>query len=186
MSRIQILVQKSRKVQAEIIALGKGTASAKEFYKRNHQWTEGLISAAKSVAEGAKFLVDAANKAVSGESKHTLDIIVAAREIAACTAQLVAASKVKAPPKSPNLQELTQASRDVKESTGIVVATAKNCNQRLEEDGQALDFTKLTSHQTKVQEREVQVKIEQLENALKVERNNLKSLRLLNYQAGNE
>lgn len=54
---IQILVKKSRKVQAEIIALGKGTASAKEFYKRNHQWTEGLISAAKSVANGAKLLV---------------------------------------------------------------------------------------------------------------------------------
>jgi hypothetical protein len=34
-----------------------GTASAKEFYKRNHQWTEGLISAAKSVAQGANFLV---------------------------------------------------------------------------------------------------------------------------------
>lgn len=31
---IQILVQKSRKVQTEIIALGKGTASEKEFYKR--------------------------------------------------------------------------------------------------------------------------------------------------------
>lgn len=54
---IQILVKKSRKVQAEIIALGKGSASAKEFYKRNHQWTEGLISAAKSVANGAKLLV---------------------------------------------------------------------------------------------------------------------------------
>lgn len=34
-----------------------GTATAKEFYKRNHQWTEGLISAAKSVAQGANFLV---------------------------------------------------------------------------------------------------------------------------------
>ena len=57
MQAIQILVQKSRKVQAEIISLGKGTASAKEFYKRNHQWTEGMISAAKSVAQGANFLV---------------------------------------------------------------------------------------------------------------------------------
>lgn len=34
-----------------------GTASVKEFYKRNNQWTEGLISAAKSVAQGANFLV---------------------------------------------------------------------------------------------------------------------------------
>lgn len=33
MRSIQILVQKSRKVQTEIIAIGKGSASAKEFYK---------------------------------------------------------------------------------------------------------------------------------------------------------
>lgn len=37
--------------------LFQGTATAKEFYKRNHQWTEGLISAAKAVAMGAKFLL---------------------------------------------------------------------------------------------------------------------------------
>lgn len=57
MQAIRVLVQKSRLLQSEIVALGKGTASAKEFYKRNHQWTEGLISAAKSVAQGANFLV---------------------------------------------------------------------------------------------------------------------------------
>lgn len=81
MQAIQILVQKSRKVQAEIIALGKGTASAKEFYKRNHQWTEGMISAAKSVAVSATLLVDAANKSVNGQSNHTLEIVVAAQEV---------------------------------------------------------------------------------------------------------
>lgn len=57
MQCIRILVQKARVLQAEIVALGKGSQSAKEFYKRNHQWTEGLISAAKSVAQGANFLV---------------------------------------------------------------------------------------------------------------------------------
>lgn len=57
MQCIRLLVQKARLLQAEIISLGKGSASAKEFYKRNHQWTEGLISAAKSVAQGANFLV---------------------------------------------------------------------------------------------------------------------------------
>lgn len=81
MRAIQILVQKSRKVQAEIISLGKGTASAKEFYKRNHQWTEGMISAAKSVAISATLLVDAANKSVNGQSNHTLEIVVAAQEV---------------------------------------------------------------------------------------------------------
>lgn len=81
MRAIQILVQKSRKVQAEIISLGKGTASAKEFYKRNHQWTEGMISAAKSVAISATLLVEAANKSVNGQSNHTLEIVVAAQEV---------------------------------------------------------------------------------------------------------
>lgn len=57
MKTIRELVKASRVLQAEIILLGKGTATATEFYKRNHQWTEGLISAAKNVAQGANFLV---------------------------------------------------------------------------------------------------------------------------------
>lgn len=57
MRSIRELVKKSRTLQVEIVGLGKGTATAKEFYKRNHQWTEGLISAAKNVAQGANFLV---------------------------------------------------------------------------------------------------------------------------------
>lgn len=57
MKCIQILVQKSRILQAEIVSMTKGTTNAKEFYKRNHQWTEGLISAAKNIAQGANFLV---------------------------------------------------------------------------------------------------------------------------------
>lgn len=125
---------------------------------------------------------DAANKAVSGESKHTLDIVVAAQEIAACTAQLVVASRVKAPRSSQNLQELTQASKNVTQSTGIVVATAKDCSQKLDE-GQDLDFTKLSLHQAKTKEMEVQVKVLELEQALQVERMRLSALRRQNYQA---
>lgn len=57
MKAIKILIQRARVLQEEIVAKGKGSATVKEFYKRNHQWTEGLISAAKSVAQGANFLV---------------------------------------------------------------------------------------------------------------------------------
>lgn len=57
MNSIRLLVQRARLLQGEIVALGRGSASATEFYKRNHQWTEGLISAAKSVAQGANILV---------------------------------------------------------------------------------------------------------------------------------
>uniref|UniRef100_A0A182Q8N4 I/LWEQ domain-containing protein n=1 Tax=Anopheles farauti TaxID=69004 RepID=A0A182Q8N4_9DIPT len=181
MQAIRVLVQKSRLLQSEIVALGKGTASAKEFYKRNHQWTEGLISAAKSVAQGANFLVTAANKTVAGGAKHQLDLVVAAQEIAACTAQLVVASRVKAPRSSTNLTALGTASKSVTQATGIVVATAKDCSQRLE-DSQDLDLGTLTVHQAKTKEMEIQVKVLELEQALQVERMRLASFRKKNYQ----
>ncbi|XP_055533824.1 huntingtin-interacting protein 1 isoform X2 [Wyeomyia smithii] len=182
MQAIRILVQKSRLLQSEIVALGKGSASAKEFYKRNHQWTEGLISAAKSVAQGANFLVTAANKTVAGGSRHQLDLIVAAQEIAACTAQLVVASRVKAPRGSQNLAALGTASKNVTQATGIVVATAKDCSQRLE-DSQDLDLGSLTVHQAKTKEMEIQVKVLELEQALQTERMKLAAFRKKNYQS---
>jgi huntingtin interacting protein 1 len=124
----------------------------------------------------------AANKTVSGESKHQLDLIVAAQEIAASTAQLVVASRVKAPRNSQNLNALGQASKSVTMATGTVVATAKNCSERLE-DSQDMDLTKLTTHQAKTREMEIQVKVLELEQALQVERMKLSSLRRKNYQA---
>jgi len=57
MAAIRVLVHKSRKLQAEIVDNQGPNSSAKEFYKRNHQWTEGLISAAKSIGLGAKGLL---------------------------------------------------------------------------------------------------------------------------------
>nr|XP_029720881.1 huntingtin-interacting protein 1-like isoform X1 [Aedes albopictus]XP_029720882.1 huntingtin-interacting protein 1-like isoform X1 [Aedes albopictus] len=182
MQAIRVLVQKSRLLQSEVVALGKGSASAKEFYKRNHQWTEGLISAAKSVAQGANFLVTAANKTVSGGARHQLDLIVAAQEIAACTAQLVVASRVKAPRGSQNLAALGTASKNVTQATGIVVATAKDCSQRLE-DSQDLDLGSLTVHQAKTKEMEIQVKVLELEQALQTERMRLAAFRKKNYQS---
>ncbi|CAD7081102.1 unnamed protein product [Hermetia illucens] len=185
MQSIRILVQNSRHLQAEIVALGKGTASAKEFYKRNHQWTEGLISAAKSVAQGANLLVTAANKAVSGEVKHHFDIVVAAQEIAACTAQLVVASRVKAPRGSQKLSALMNASRSVTQATGTVVATAKDCTQQLEESDD-LDLTKLTIHQAKTREMDIQVKVLELEQALQMERLRLAAYRRKTYHQNSD
>lgn len=123
----------------------------------------------------------AANKAVTGESKQKLDIIVAAQEIAACTAQLVVASRVKAPRGSITLSALGQASREVTVATGTVVATAKDCSQRLEES-QDLDLTNLTVHQAKTLEMEIQVKVLELEQALQMERLRLAAFRRKNYR----
>lgn len=57
MRAVRELVKRARMLQGEIVSDGRGTNTAKEFYKRNHQWTEGLISAAKAVAMGAKLLL---------------------------------------------------------------------------------------------------------------------------------
>lgn len=57
MAAIVTLVAKSRAMQEEIIASGHGGGSPSEYYKRNHQWTEGLLSAAKAVGVAATYLV---------------------------------------------------------------------------------------------------------------------------------
>jgi huntingtin interacting protein 1 len=184
MEAIRILVKKARLLQAEIVAQGKGTASAKEFYKRNHQWTDGFISAAKAVAAAAKFLLTAADKVVSSNGKLE-HMVVAAQEIAASTAQLVVASRVKADRNSNNLQQLTQASKGVTVATGTVVATVKDCSQLIDEN-EELDTTNLTLHQAKTLEMESQVRVLELEKELEQERNRLMALRKHHYKLEDE
>lgn len=184
MQAIRVLVQKSRLLQAEIVAQGKGTASAKEFYKRNHQWTEGLISAAKAVGMGAKFLLTAADKVVSGQGKLE-QLVVASQEIAASTAQLVVASRVKADRNSKNMSALSQASKGVTQATGGVVATAKACGQMIEEN-EDLDMSCLSLHQAKRLEMESQVRVLELEASLSQERLRLAALRRHHYQLAGE
>ncbi|GAB1867434.1 HIP1 protein [Camponotus japonicus] len=180
MKYIRKLVQKSRLLQKEIVEQGRGTASATEFYKRNHQWSEGLISAAKAIAMGANFLLEAADKVLSGNGKFE-QLVVASQGIAASTAQLVVASRVKADRNSTNLTELSKASREVTQATANVVATAKSCNHLVEEN-EDLDMSSLSLHQAKRLEMEAQVRILELEQALETERLRLAALRRYHYQ----
>uniref|UniRef100_A0A1B6FIJ4 I/LWEQ domain-containing protein n=1 Tax=Cuerna arida TaxID=1464854 RepID=A0A1B6FIJ4_9HEMI len=184
MAAIRVLVQKSRLLQAEIVLQGKGTASAKEFYKRNHQWTEGLISAAKAVGMGANFLLTAADEVVSGGGKLER-LVVASQGIAASTAQLVVASRVKASRNSTNMSQLSSASKDVTQATAGVVATAKSCMQ-LVEDSEELDVSGLSLHQAKRLEMEAQVRVLELESDLEKERLRLSALRRHHYQLAGE
>ncbi|XP_060528156.1 huntingtin-interacting protein 1 isoform X2 [Cylas formicarius] len=184
MQAIRILVKKSRLLQAEIVGQGRGTASAKEFYKRNHQWTDGFISAAKAVAVAAKFLLTAADKVVVSNGKLE-QLVVAAQEIAASTAQLVVASRVKADRNSDNLHQLTQASKGVTTATGTVVATVKDCGQLMDE-AEELDVSNLTLHQAKRLEMDSQVRVLELEKELEQERYRLAKLRRHHYQLAGE
>jgi hypothetical protein len=71
----------------------KGASSVKEFYAKNHKWSEGLVTAAKLVGLGANVLIEKTDKFVNGNGKLE-EIIVSSNEIAASTAQLVVASNV--------------------------------------------------------------------------------------------
>uniref|UniRef100_F1KRZ3 Huntington interacting protein related 1 n=1 Tax=Ascaris suum TaxID=6253 RepID=F1KRZ3_ASCSU len=179
MSAIIVLVSKSRAMQEEIVAAGRGTASPKEFYKRNHQWTEGLISAAKAVGVAATVLVQSADGAITGKGKLE-HLIVASQEIGASTAQLFVSSRVKADRGSQKLAELLTASRAVNSCTASVVATVKSGQQKLS-DNETLDFSRLSLHEAKKEEMESQVRMLELEAELTKERARFAQLRKQHY-----
>ncbi|XP_066909281.1 huntingtin-interacting protein 1 [Halyomorpha halys] len=185
MQAIRILVQKSRVLQAEIVAKGKGSASVKEFYKRNHQWTEGLISAAKAVGMGANYLLEAADEVVTSNGKLE-KVIAAAQGISASTAQLVVASRVKADRGSAALNELTQASKGVTAATATALTAASACSNLIDSAQDDLDMSKLSLHNAKRLEMESQVRVLELENLLTKERLKLAALRRHHYSLSPE
>uniref|UniRef100_A0A914DPV0 Huntingtin interacting protein 1 n=1 Tax=Acrobeloides nanus TaxID=290746 RepID=A0A914DPV0_9BILA len=179
MNAVRILVARSRDVQEEIVAQGKGTASPSEFYKRNHQWTEGLLSAARAVGVAATVLINSADGVVTGKGKYE-HLIVSAQEIAASVAQLYVSSRVKADRDSKKMAELGVASKSVNTCTASVVATVKSGQQTLS-DERILDFTHLSLHEAKKEEMESQVRTLELEAELTRERNRLAALRKHHY-----
>jgi len=192
MAAIMQLIKDSKALQEEIISQGKTglsngvyAAAAKEFYQRNHRWTEGLISAAKVVALAAKTLVDASDKVVTGKARFS-ELMVASNEIAAATAQLVVASRVKAERQSTKLSALSCSSKKVSECTGNIVATAKICAEKLENNISKLDLSKLSLTQAKKLEFETQAKVIELSAQLDKEHERLSSLRKQHYHLASE
>lgn len=182
MKAIKILIARSKDLQKEIVGEGMGVNSnANDFYNKNSRWSEGLISAAKQVGWGASVLVDAADKAVTGNGKFEA-MVVASHDIAASTAQLVAASRVKARPKSDKLKALKASSRNVSECTGQVVASAQSGSEFRRQGSVAkMDYSTLSLTQTKRLEMESQVKALELEKELEMERTRLAELRKVHY-----
>ncbi|XP_065054331.1 huntingtin-interacting protein 1-like [Rhopilema esculentum] len=185
MKAIRELIMRSKDLQEEIVAEGKGTASAKDFYKRHHKWTEGLLSAAKSVGWGASILVDAADKVVERKGKFE-ELVVASNEIAASTAQLVAASRVKASRDSERLARLMRASKGVGEATANVVTMVKTGAEMTEDAKTVPDYSKLSLTQAKRLEMDAQVRMLELESLLEKERQKLGRLRKAHYQIAAE
>lgn len=151
------LIKAATETQQEIVREGRGSSSKTAFYKKNNRWTEGLISAAKAVASSTNTLIETADGVISGRNSPE-QLIVASNDVAASTAQLVAASRVKATFMSKNQDRLEQASKAVGSACRALVRQVQDIiKEKQRDEGDAVDYTKLSSHEFKVREMEQQV-----------------------------
>jgi hypothetical protein len=173
------LIKAATDSQQEIVAQGKGANSTQQFYKRNNRWTEGLISAARSVAFATNLLIETADGVLSGT--HSLEqLIVASNEVAGATAQLVAASRVKANLMSKTQERLELAAKAVSEACKALVKLVRaiSARQVQEED---VDYKNMAGLEFKKREMEQQVEILRLEKDLGAARHRLGAMRRAGY-----
>ncbi|KAL4922171.1 ANTH domain-containing protein [Aspergillus aurantiobrunneus] len=176
------LIKAATASQQEIVREGRGSSSKTAFYKKNNRWTEGLISAAKAVASSTNTLIETADGVISGRNSPE-QLIVASNDVAASTAQLVAASRVKATFMSKTQDRLETASKAVGKACRALVRQVQDIiAEKNRDENDAVDYSKLSSHEFKVQEMEQQVEILQLENALARARTRLGEMRKISYQ----
>ncbi|KAG6380853.1 hypothetical protein JVT61DRAFT_5240 [Boletus reticuloceps] len=173
------LIQAATESQQEIAAQGKGSSSVQQFYKRNNRWTEGLISAAKSVAFATNLLIESADGVLSGT--HSLEqLIVASNEVAAATAQLVAASRVKANLMSKTQERLELAAKAVTEACKALVRQVKAVSAKQVQE-EEFDYKNMAVLEFKRREMEQQVEILKLEKELGAARHHLGAMRRAGY-----
>jgi hypothetical protein len=151
------LIKAATASQEEIVREGKGNATTSSFYKKHNRWTEGLISAAKAVANSTNILIETADGVISGRNSPE-QLIVASNEVAAATAQLVAASRVKASRVSKTQEALESASRAVTQACRSLVTQVQEIIATRNEGEDKVDYNKLSNHELKTQEMEQQVR----------------------------
>jgi huntingtin-interacting protein 1-related protein len=173
------LIKAATESQQDIVAQGKGASSTQQFYKRNNRWTEGLISAARSVAFATNLLIEAADGVLSGT--HSLEqLIVASNEVAGATAQLVAASRVKANLMSKTQERLELAAKAVTEACKALVKLVRAISARQVEE-EDVDYRNMAGLEFKKREMEQQVEILRLEKDLGAARHRLGAMRRAGY-----
>ena len=156
-SAIAQLIKAATASQQEIVEQGRGSSSATVFYKKNNRWAEGLISAAKAVASSTNTLIETADGVISSRNSPE-QLIVASNDVAASTAQLVAASRVKANFGSRTQDRLEEASKAVGKACRTLVRQVQEViSQRSRDEGEDIDYSKLSGHEFKVREMEQQV-----------------------------
>lgn len=181
-SAIARLIKAATVSQQEIVKEGRGGSMSKSaFYKKNNRWTEGLISAAKAVANSTNVLIETADGVISGRNSPE-QLIVASNDVAASTAQLVAASRVKASFMSKTQERLEEASKAVTGACRSLVKQVQAIIDSKNNGEELVDYSKLSKHEFNRTHMEQQVEILQLENSLGAARKRLGEMRKLAYQ----
>ncbi|KAF6780387.1 hypothetical protein AHF37_00109 [Paragonimus kellicotti] len=179
-SVVSDLVAKSSTIQQSLADKSQNG----DCYKPHNRWTEGFVSAAKSVGACANVLVEVADDLVSGRGNVLERLLVISQEVSASTTQLFVSTRVKLPPGSTQLTDLQVTNKRISKATGDLIGSVKQAIvTRKSED---LDFSCLTLTQAKRLEVESQVRVLQLENELQQERLRLGELRRENYQRAAE
>merc|ERR1711879_976913 len=177
---IKTLIQYATILQKENVEAGRARGDS-TVYKKDVAWSEGLISAACSVAGSVQDLVNKANGVVSGDVENEA-LVVSSRQVAAATAQLLVASRVRSDPNSKNQQSLEAASKAVSQATRTLVMAAQTEVKRetVEEDTRA-SLNGLSLTEVKIREMEQQAEILKLEKQLETSRVRLASMRKAQY-----
>lgn len=176
----QGLVRAAAEAQHERIVKGKVADPSQAKYHHDPTWIEGLISAARAVAEATRQLVGVANDAFQGKIDDAA-LIAASRAVGASTAQLVAATRSKSDDIFSKTQtNLDNAAAAVTRATQSLVRAAKN-NQEQDFEAMALKRNENIAANIKA-EIEQQARILRLEKELEGARRVLHGMNKSKYE----
>lgn len=174
------LVKDATSAQAERTKKQKDTLAPGQKYRDDPTWANGLISAAKAVANAVRQLVNASNEAAQGNADEVV-LVVSARTVAAATAQLVAACRAKADPLSRAQQSLSSSAKGVATSTSNLVRAAQELAVAHNIEEIAEQEANVTAALSSTQKYNQQIKILQLEAEIEAERRRLAKMNKAEY-----
>lgn len=179
----QGLVKAAADAQHERVVKGKVSDPSMAKYHHDPMWIEGLISAARAVAEATRQLVGVANDAFMGRIDDAA-LIAASKAVGSSTAQLVAATRSKSDDIFSKTQtNLDNAAAAVTRATQALVRAAKN-NQEQDFEAMALKRNENIAAGIKA-EIEQQARILRLEKELEGARRVLHGMNKSKYEDAN-
>ena len=147
-----------------------------DTYRKDPNWTRGMVSAAQGVADNTAQLVEVAINPNSSPE----EIVAAARCVNGATARLVAFNRVKGDPNSPEMVNMENASRNIARAVNRLVDAAKQQKDQELEVSMAGDISRLKEAPRMKQiksEFEAQARIAKLEAELDAARQYLFQVR---------